>query len=1024
MTHRKEKLLKRSLVAIAVSVLLFGRASAQLLSPDRPEHRLLELAQDQYRAGMYANALQSAEAYIKDNAVIKSKPADEADKAYFIANASAIQLDIKGSVEDAVSFMNTTANPMYKQRVAYLIGQHYFRHDETAKAIPYYEMAGIENLSNSEIADAKFELAYCYFSTRQVDKAEPLLAAIKELDGKYAVAGNYYYGLLAYSRSNYTDALASFQRVLSDNAYKNIVPYYILEIYYFTGKKDKALSEAKQLLARNEKLFYDNELHLLTAQILFEKQRYAEALPYFEYYYQHTERIRKGDLYEMAYCYYNGKNWSSAIEKFSQISDTRDSLGQTVLYLLGDCYLNTDNKQSARNAFVMCADMPFSPGQKEAALLLASKLSYEMGYSDDALQSINELLEQYPASVHKDEAKTIKSDLLLKTNNYTEAYSELADVAVKNEAYYRVLQKVSYGYAMQKLQNGDLQGADSLLSQSLSKPVDEKYEMAANFWKGELAYKMHRYDDAIEYSERYVTKASLSNKAAIITSAANLHAAYLNMGYAAMEQKDFESAQWYFNKSQLQNADSSEILDAALREADAVFMQKGYLKAIALYDRVIAAGVAESDYAKFQKATILGVIGKRTDKSAILMGLINAVPKSLYMYDARYQQALEYIEDNKYQPAINMLMPLTEAYDKSALSSKAWMKIGFCYQQLNNDDKAIEAYRKVVTDYPNAEERPAALDALRGLYVEHNQPEAFAQLLKENNITVKDDNSVDSAYYNAAETQFASAKWAAAKQAFAQYLKQFPNGVFANKAHFYKAESHLQLNEMKDALTDYTAVLKGGWSEFAERSAAKASGIAYADKDYEAALNYYTQLRTVAMNKQNLQNAYAGLMRCNYQLKRYADAGNYADTLIALPGLDENIINEGLLYKARALKLDNKEDSMYAIYKQLAGNKKPFIAAEANYEIATVNYKNDRLKEAEEQVNIAIKQASGDDRMVVRCYLLLSDILTKQKDYFNAKALLQSIVKNSKQPELKQEASKKLEEVKALETKNSKLKQD
>ena len=52
----------------------------------------------------------------------------------------------------------------------------------------------------------------------------------------------------------------------------------------------------------------------------------------------------------------------------------------------------------------------------------------------------------------------------------------------------------------------------------------------------------------------------------------------------------------------------------------------------------------------------------------------------------------------------------------------------------------------------------------------------------------------------------------------------------------------------------------------------------------------------------------------------------------------------------------------------------------------------------------------------------MADVLVKQKDYFNAKATLQSIIKNTKNTELKKEAGQKLTEVKKLEKQVSKLK--
>lgn len=1025
MTIRKEKLFPRSLVCLAVATLISSQASAQLHTPYQPEHKWLKLAGEQFQQGQYRSAWQSAKTYLQENKNdIYNRQITGLDEAAFYVAAAALRLDDAGCVDSAEVFIRATANPAYKQRMAFNVAQYYFRNNMPGKAVPYYEMAGIDNLSNREIANAKFELAYCYFNLRQFDKATPLLQGIKELDGKYYVAGNYYFGLLAYNQGNYADALQSFQRIENEKEYKDIVPYYIAEIYYFMGEKGKALEEAKRLLKRSDKLFYDNELHLLAAQVLFENKNYREALPYFEYYYTHTDRIRKEELYEMAYCYYDGAEWGKAIEKFKQLSNSEDSLGQTAMYLLGDCYLKTNDLMSARNAFSICADMQFNQSQREAALLLAAKLSYELGYNDEALTRVNDLLSSFPESAHKDEAKTLLSDLLIKTNRYQEAYNIMQEVTNRDEVFRHVYQKVTYGYAMQQLQSGNMQMADGLLDESLQNSVDDSYAAVANFWKGEIAYRMLRFADATSYTERFVAMAGRSNKVEALSTTATLQNAYVNLGYAAMEQRNFAAAQTYFSKAQGQVADPAMALNAVIREADAVFMQKNYSKAIALYDKVISANSADADYARYQKAIVLGVTGKRAEKITLLQGLINKTPASAYAYDARYEQALAYIEEDKYQQAITVLQPLTTAQEKRNLAPKAWMKTGFAYQQLHMNDKAIEAYKHIVAEYPATEERAAALDALKSLYIETNEPDAYAQVLKENNIAVEDDNSLDSAYYSAAENQFAAQQWDKARTALGAYLSKYPHGVFANKAHYYKAESHYQLNETKEALAEYDAVLNNNWSEFSERSATKAASIAFLGDDHAKAITYYGMLRNSAMNKSTLQDAYKGLMNSSYILKRYAEAAAYADTVLSLPELPEQANLEATYIKAMALQQDNKAEQALPIFQKLAASKKQSVAAQANYYVAEMHFKNGKLKEAEETANATIKLASGNDNLTVKTYILLADILTKQNDFFNAKALLQSIVKNTKNDDLKAEASRKLEEVKAQEKKQSKLSEE
>jgi hypothetical protein len=75
-----------------------------------------------------------------------------------------------------------------------------------------------------------------------------------------------------------------------------------------------------------------------------------------------------------------------------------------------------------------------------------------------------------------------------------------------------------------------------------------------------------------------------------------------------------------------------------------------------------------------------------------------------------------------------------------------------------------------------------------------------------------------------------------------------------------------------------------------------------------------------------------------------------------------------------------------------------------------------KLKEAENAAGKNIKQSAGYEYWVVKTYLLLGDILVREKDYFNAKATLQSVVQHTKIPELKVEATRKLEELKGLES--------
>jgi hypothetical protein len=50
--------------------------------------------------------------------------------------------------------------------------------------------------------------------------------------------------------------------------------------------------------------FYDLQLRQLVGHIYFEKREFAKALPYLEKFVEAKEKVRREDLYELSFCYY------------------------------------------------------------------------------------------------------------------------------------------------------------------------------------------------------------------------------------------------------------------------------------------------------------------------------------------------------------------------------------------------------------------------------------------------------------------------------------------------------------------------------------------------------------------------------------------------------------------------------------------------------------------------------------------------------------------------------------------------
>lgn len=172
-------------------------------------------------------------------------------EAKYYAIVSGLQLNDKTAVAAAQEFVDLEHNTPRMQMMNYHLAEYYFRVQDFDNALTYYENAAVENLSNSEIANMKFHQGYALFTKKRFAEAKPLFSSIAQIpeDPNYYDA-NYYYGFILFSEKKYSAALNSFKIVEEQPTYNTIIPYYLTEIYYYTGDKDKALEQGESIAYR------------------------------------------------------------------------------------------------------------------------------------------------------------------------------------------------------------------------------------------------------------------------------------------------------------------------------------------------------------------------------------------------------------------------------------------------------------------------------------------------------------------------------------------------------------------------------------------------------------------------------------------------------------------------------------------------------------------------------------------------------------------------------------------------------
>lgn len=920
--------------------------------------------------------------------------------------------------EKALSYINYEKNTARVQMMSYHLGEYYYRKQDFSNAAGQYEKTNIANLSNREIADMKFHEGYSYFTLQRFAQAKPLLNTIRTIkDDPNYIDANYYYGVLAFRDGQYNEAYESFKIVENEKSYSTVVPYYIAQILYIQGKKDEAIAYVQTKLKGGNTQFYDLELKQLIGHAYFERKEYEKALPYLQDYVNRSKKVRREDLYELAYCYYQANQFAKAIDGFKQLSGKEDSLSQHAMYLLGDAYLKTGQKTNARNAFLFCASNSSNPTQKEISRYQYAKLSYELGYQDEALNGLKSFLNDYPNSTYNTEAKDLLVSVLANTNNYKDAQSLMESLKNPSPNSKKLYPQILYGRATELINDGRLNDADALIDKALKDPnvTNSPVLPYLNFWKGEIAYRNNKLDDAIKYYNAYISAGSPAN------GEVNANNVRYNLGYCYLRKENYQAALSFFEPLAKNPALNSNSLtqDAYIRAADCYFMNRDYAKAKTMYDNVIKFSWPAEDYATFQVSMITGVRNS-SDKIALLNTMNRKFPTSSLVTDANMEIANTYMADEKFKDAIPYLANVLKGGDAS-IKPQALLKLGVSYYNLNNNTDALKQYKTLVSQYPNSPEAQDALDNVKTIYLEENKPNDYADFMRQVGKPLSM-NSEDSLTYAAAKNQLDNGNTNAALNAFNSYLDKFPDGVYFLDANFNAAEIDYAKKDWKTALIGYEDIAVNAPNKYAERAVLSAARIYFFEvKDYAKAEKYYQQLKDLASNNENSLEAMRGLLRSQYQLQKWSEALANAKDLSEAKGSSSDDKLLASMTMAKSYEVNGQYDQAISNFKQVVQNNKAALAAEAHYEIAVCWFAVNKLSDAEKAAFETINKSGSYDFWVGKSYILLGDIYFRQKDYFNAKATYQSIINNTINNDLKNEAQAKLNKVLDEESNNSKV---
>ena len=147
-------------------------------------------------------------------------------------------------------------------------------------------------------------------------------------------------------------------------------------------------------------------------------------------------------------------------------------------------------------------------------------------------------------------------------------------------------------------------------------------------------------------------------------------------------------------------------------------------------------------------------------KITLLNRLADKYPNSPYAVRCTLRKGRSYVQGRNNSQAIATFRELLNKYPESPVGRKAAAEIGLLYGYQNDDyNRAIEAYKYVITQYPGSEEARLAMRDLKSIYVEANRVDEFAALAAQMPGAIRfEPNEQDSLTYIAAEKVYMKGK--------------------------------------------------------------------------------------------------------------------------------------------------------------------------------------------------------------------------------------------------------------------------
>ena len=971
-------------IIAAFLFLTLGTFASKAQDADYNFRTRFDSAKQLYLQGMYASAESEFEKLADD---VKDKHTLFYSEILANKVMCAIALgraNVEGLVYD---FETRFPNDPQLAMVKFHMASYQFDQAEYEKARASFAGINEKNLYRTVKNEYAFKYAYC--NMRVGNMKESLEGFEKVMDSElnqYTYPATYYTAYIHYLDKDFEKAFNYFIKARRDSRFTDMSDYYATECKFMLNDWDYAIENGEAVYGKLTPDLQGN-LARIISESYFAKNQNEKAKEYLDKYIASGVTITRKDRYYAGIASYSLKQYREAVEAFSSVLSTEDTLGQSAYYYSANSYLQLKNKLSALDCFKKASECDFDQTVKEDALFNYAKLSFDVNKD---ISHFEDYVASYPSSGKDDVINTYMSVAFLQDNDFTSAIEVMQKIKNPSGEVLANLQKAQLYKALQLIGSGGYRSAMDYLRDAVANGSDATVTRLANYYLTQCNYATGNYVDAIGLGRSLAADPVFRNYD-------EYDMLQLMLGYSYYNSRNFDSAQPYFvSFLQTDKASGALFRDATVRLADTYLMQNDYSKASAEYAKIYSRYSDNDIYANYQGALVYGLMDDYARKIELLKDAVEKHPTARLYPEAMYELGRTYVQRNNSAEATKCFETLLSARD-SSYYSRSLLELAMISSNNGERQKAINYYKRIVSDTPDAPEVQDALAGMESLYQLTGRPQEYLSYLDGLGMSnIKTVGEKEQMIFNAAEQIYLSGNHSSAIKSLQSFLNSYPNGAKAAQAWFYLAESYKASGRNESAAEAYLQCMskeKGDYSEAATRNYAD---ICYNLGNYSKAIEAYETLQAIASNDVNRTAGRVGEMMSNYNSRQYYKSLRDALEMADDSSLDEETHRKAEFIAAKSYIVLGDRVAAKTLLNKLSADCNDAIGAECAYILIQDLYNAGDFEQVEKKVYEFSDTKTSQLYWLAKSFIILGDSFADRERWEQARATYESISKGYK----------------------------